>query len=142
MPELHLVDLIVKQYSACSPFTEHTKRVQDFLSTSKLDYIYKNDLDKACFQHDMAYNKYKDLEKRTQSDVVLKNKAFKIASNSRYNAYKRGLAGMSYKFFDEKSKGSGIKNQKLANELCKPNIKKFKRKNVYSSFKDNIWGVD
>ena len=71
MPELHLVDPIVKKYSACSPFTKHTKRNQDFLNTGKLDYIYKNDLVKACFQHDMAYNKFKDLKKRTQSDINL-----------------------------------------------------------------------
>ena len=63
MPEIHLVDPIVKKYSACGPFKLHSS------------YIYKNDLDKACFQHDMACNKFKDLEKRTQSDIVLKNKA-------------------------------------------------------------------
>ena len=54
MPELHLVDPIVKKYSACGPFTKHTQRIQDFLNTRKLSYICKNDLDKACFQHDMA----------------------------------------------------------------------------------------
>ena len=57
MLELHLVDPIVKKYSACGPFTKHTKKIQDFLNTGKLNYIYKDDLDKACFQHDMAYNK-------------------------------------------------------------------------------------
>ena len=72
MPELHLIDSIVKRYSACEPFTKYTQRIQDFLNTGKLNYIYKNDIDKACFQHDMAYNKFKDLEKRTQSDIVLK----------------------------------------------------------------------
>ena len=71
MPELDLVDPIVKKYSACGPFKEHTQRIQDFLNTGKFSYIYKKDLDKACFQHDMAYNKFKDLEKRTQSDIVL-----------------------------------------------------------------------
>ena len=70
MPELHLVDPIVKKYSACGPFTKHTKRIQYFLNTGKLSYIYENDLDKSCFQHDMAYNKFKNLEKRTQSDIV------------------------------------------------------------------------
>ena len=86
MPELHLVDLIVKKYSACGPFTKHTQRIQEFLNTGKLSYIYKNDLDKACFQQKMTYNKFKDLEKRTQSDIVLKNKALKIASNPKYNS--------------------------------------------------------
>ena len=54
MPKLHLVDPIVKKYSACEPFAKHAKRIQDFLNTGKLSYIYKNDLDKACFQHDMT----------------------------------------------------------------------------------------
>ena len=58
MPELHLVDPIVKKYSACGPFIKHTQRTQDFLNTSKLSYIYKNDFDKAYLQHDMAYNKF------------------------------------------------------------------------------------
>ena len=71
-------------------------------------YIYKNDLVKACFKHDMAYNGFKDLEKRAQSDIVLKNKAFKIASNLKYNGYERGLASMVYKSFNSKSKGAGI----------------------------------
>ena len=138
LPELHLVDPIVKKYSPCRPFTKHTQRIQVFLNTGKSSYIYKNDLDKACFQHDKAYNKFKDLEKRTQSDIVLKNEAFKIASNPKYNGYERGLAKMVYKFFDKKSKGSGLKNQQLADELHKSIIRKFKKRKVYSSFKDNI----
>ena len=125
MPELHLVHPIVKKYSGCGSFTKHTQRIKDILNTGKLRYIYKNDLDKACFQHDMAYNKFKDLEKRTQSDIVLKNKALKIASNPKYNGYERGLASMVYKFFDKKSKGSGLKNQRLADELHKSIIRKF-----------------
>ena len=66
MPELYLRDPIVGKYSACEPFTKHTQRIQHFLKTGKLSYFYKNDLDKACFQRDTAYNKFKDLEKRTQ----------------------------------------------------------------------------
>ena len=89
MPEFHLRDPINKKYSTCGPFTKHTQRIQDFLNTGKLSYIYKNDLDKACFQHDVAYNKFKDLEKRTQSHIVLKNKALKIAGNLKYNGYER-----------------------------------------------------
>ena len=91
----------------------------------------------------MAYGETKDLVKRTQSDNILKDKAFKIASNPKYDGYQRGLASMVYKFFDKKSKGSDIVNEpnyQLANELHKPIIRK-KRK-VYSSFRDNIWGVD
>ena len=63
-------------YSACGPFTRNKQRILKFMLTRDKNYIYKNELDKACFQHDMAYGKYKDLEKRTQSDKVLKNKAF------------------------------------------------------------------
>ena len=73
MPELHLVDLIVKNCSACGPFTKHAQGIQDFLNTGKLSYIYKNNLDKACFQHDMAYNKSKDLEKRILKNLLIKN---------------------------------------------------------------------
>ena len=90
----------------------------------------------------MAFNKFEDLEKRTQSDIIVENKALKIASNSKYNDYESGLASMVYKFFDKKSKGSGLKNQQLANELHKPIIIKFKKRKVYSSFKDNIWRAD
>ena len=68
------------------------------MQTGNTDFIYKNQLDKACFQHDMAYGKSKDLAKRTQSDKVLKNKAFKIASDPKYDGYERGLASMVYNF--------------------------------------------
>ena len=150
MSELHLRDPIVKEYIACGPFTKHTQRIQDFLNRGKLSYIYKNDLDKACFQHDMAYNKFKDLGKRRQSDILLKNKVLKIAINPIFTGYERGLASMAYKSFDKKSKGSGLKENQgnflqslqLADELHKPIIRKFKKRKVYSSFKENIWGVD
>ena len=98
------------------------------MQTRNTDFIYKNELDKACFQHDMAYGKSKDLIKRTQSDKVLKDKAFKIANNSNYDGYQRRLASMVYKFFEKKSKGSGIINEpnyQLANELHNPIIRKF-----------------
>ena len=94
------------------------------------NYIYKNELDKACFQHDMAYRKYKDLEKRTQSEKILKDKAFAIANNPKYDRCQRGLASMVYRFLDKKSKRSGIKsmpNQQLANELHKSIIRKLKK---------------
>ena len=146
MPEMHL-----KQpgftCSACGPFTRNKQRIQKVMQTEDTNYIYKNELDKACFQHDMAYNKYKVLETRTQSDKILKDKPFQIANNPKYDGYQRGLASMVYKFFDKKLKGSGIKNeikenQQLANELHKPIIRKFKKRKAYSSFKYNICGVD
>ena len=95
----------------------------------------------------MAYGKSKDLLKRMQLDKVLKDKAFKIASNPRCDSYQRGLVSMVYKFFDKKSasldkyKGSGIINEpnyQLANELYKPIIRKLKKRKVYSYFKDDI----
>ena len=140
MPEMHL-----KQpdftYSACGPFTKNKERIENVMQTGNTDFIYKNELNKACFQHDMAYGKSKYLIKRTQSDKVLKDKAFKIAINPKYDGYQKGLASMVYKFFDkksallDKSKGSGIINEpnyQLANELHKPIIRKFKKRKVYS----------
>ena len=82
------------------------------MQTGNTDFIYKNELDKACFQRDMAYGKSKDLIKRTQPGKLLKERAFKITSNPKYNVYQRGLASMVYKFFDKKSKGSGIVTNK------------------------------
>ena len=141
MPEIHLKQLGFT-YSACGPFTKNKERIEKFMQTGNNDLIYKNKLDKACFQHDMAYGKSKDLVKRTQSDKVLKNKAFKIASNPKYDVYQRGLASMVYTFFDKKSKGSGIfanePNFELANELHKPIIRKLKKRKVYSSFRDEF----
>ena len=74
------------------------------MQTPNTNFIYRNEIDKACFQHDMAYGKSKDLVKRTQSDKILKDQAFKIASDLNYDDYQRGLASMVYKFFDKKSK--------------------------------------
>ena len=128
MPEMHLRQPGFT-YSACGPFTKIKERIKKFMQSGNTDFIYKNELDKACFQHDMAHGKSKDLVKRTQSDKVLRDKAFKIASYPRYDGYQRGLASMVYKFFDKKSSGSGITNEfnyQLANELHKPVIKNFK----------------
>ena len=144
MPKMHL-----KQpgftYSPCRPFTKNKDRIVTFMHTGNTNFIYKNELDKACFQHDMANGKSRDLAKRTQLDKALRNTAFKIASDPKYDGYQRGSASMVYKFFDKKSNGSGIANEpnyQLANELHKPIIWKFKKRKVYSSFRDNIWGVD
>ena len=110
----------------------------------------------------MAYGDFKDIKRRTVSDKILKNKAFSIAKNPKYDGYQRGLASMVYKFFDKKSAGSGIVNNnnnnnnnnikqnrrpldlatlQLANELHKPIIREFKKRKVYSGFKDNICGA-
>ena len=144
MPEMHLRQPGFT-FSACGPFTKKKERIKKIMKTENTDFIYKNELDKACFQHDMAYGRSKDLAKRTQSDKVLRDKAFKIANDPKYDGCQRGLASMVHKFFDKKSSGSGIANEpnyQLANELHKPIIRKFKKRKVYSSFRDNIWGVD
>ena len=147
MPEMHLRPQFV--YSACGPFTRHKERIKKFKQTGDTRYIYRNDLDKACFQHDSAYADHKDLINRTKADKVLKDKAYDIASNPKYDGYQRGLASMVYKFFDKKSTGSGTAKSTaepssliLANELHKPVIKKFNKRKVYSQFRDNILGVD
>ena len=146
MPEMHLRQPRFV-YSACGPFTRHKERIKEFKCTGDTRYSYRNELDKACFQHDSAYADHKDLINRTEADKVLKDKAYNIASNPEYDGYQRGLASMVYKFFDKKSAGSGINTIKssssiLADELHKPVIRKFKKRKVYSQFKDNIWGVD
>ena len=69
-------------YSACGSFTKNKERIQKFKETGDKKYIYKNELDKACFQHDMASEDFKDLAKRTASDKVLREKAFNIAKKS------------------------------------------------------------
>ena len=138
MPEMHL-----KQprftYSACGPFTKSKERIQDFKGTGDTNYIYKNELYKACFQHDMVYRDFKDLARRTFSDKVLRDKAFNIAKNPKYDGYQRGLASMVSKFFDTKSAGSGIVNNnnnnnkqniQLAKELHKPIIRNFKKRTI------------
>ena len=83
MPEMDLRDAIVGTYSACGPFTKHKQRIKKFMETGDTNYIYRNDLDKACFQHDVAYGDFEDLKRRTQSDKVLKDKVFKVAVNPR-----------------------------------------------------------
>ena len=137
MPEIHL-----KQpgftYSGCGPFTKSKERIQQFKETRNTSYIYKNQLDKTCFQHDIAYGDFKDLKRRRASDKISRHKAFNIAKNPKYDGYQRGLASMFYYFFDKKStsltnksvSGSGVNipfefNEQLAKELHKPIIRNF-----------------
>ena len=144
MPEMHLKQIGLT-YTAGGPFTKNKERTEKFMQTGNTDYINNNDLDKGYFQHDMAHGKYKDLSQRTQTVKVLRDKSFRIASNPKSDGYQRGLALMVFNFFGKRSKVSGIKsmpNQQLANKLHKPMIRKFKRRKVYLSFKDYIWGMD
>ena len=170
MPEMHLRQPQFV-YSTCGPFTRHKNRIKEFKRTGDTHLLYRNELDKACFKHNSAYAKYKDVENRLISDQKLKNSAYDIASNPKYDGYERGLASMIHKFFDskvapldkmsgkgnanytakhtakpsslERSSLEGTKNNEiLAEELRKPVIKKFDKRTVYSQFKDNMWGVD
>ena len=142
MPEMHL-----KQpgftYSACGPFTKDKERIQKFKKIGDTKYIYKSELDKACFQHDMAYGAFKDLAKKTASDKVLRDDTFNIAKNPKNDEYQIGLASMVYKFFDKKSEviDNGIKqNEQLAEELQKSIIKKRKKEEFFLHLK-TIFGV-
>ena len=138
MPEMHLQQPGFT-CSGCGPFTKSKERIQKFKETGDTSYNYKNELDMACFQHDMAYGDFKDLTKRTVADKILRDKAFKIASDQKYDGYQRGLVSMVYKFFDKKTKGSShplssasqIVNNKeniqLTDEFHKPIIKNLKK---------------
>ena len=110
MPEMHLwqPELI---YSACGLFSKYKQRVQKFMQTGDTNYIHKKELDKACFAHDAAYSDSKDLTKRIQSDKVLKDKAFAIASNPKYGGYQRGLASMVYTIFTRNQKEVVLKTK-------------------------------
>ena len=140
MPDMHLRQPGFT-YSPCGRFTKNKERIQKFKQTGDSRYIYKNELDKACFQHDVVYGDFKDLKKRTAADKILRDKAFNIAKDLRYDGYQRVLASMVYKYFDKNTKGSGVttfanksaiksipQNEQLAEELHKPIIRKFKKR--------------
>ena len=141
MPEFHL-----KQpgftYSACWPFTKHREGIQKFSETRKLKHLYRTELDRACFAHDVTYSQSKDLAKTIISCEILKDRAHEIARNCGYEGYQRALASMTYKFFVKKTGSRLCVNEQLAEELHKPVTKKLKRRKVYVRFKDNIWAAD
>ena len=115
MPEVHLSQPQFT-YSACEPFTKSKERIQKFKNTGDTKYIYRNELDNACFQQDMGYGDFKDLSRKTAADKVLRDKAFNISKDLKYDGYQRGLASTVYTFFVEKpasladksTAGSGI----------------------------------
>ena len=149
MPEIHFRQPGFT-YSACGPFTKKKERIQEFKETGDTTYIYKNELNKACFQHDIADGDFKDLTKRAFAAKILTDKAFKIASDQKYDVDQRGSASMVYKLLDKIWQGSdhplssalqvanNKENIQLADEFHKPVIRKFKKRKVYSSFKGNI----
>ena len=100
MHEIHL-----KQPTQCyvsGQFTKNKERIKNFKETEDSRYIYRNELDKACFEHEMSYQDFKDLNRRTTVKKVLRDKAFSFAENPKYDGYQRGLASMASKFFDKK----------------------------------------
>ena len=126
---------------------QKTKKQYKNLKKQEIQYIYQNDLDKVCFKHDMVYEDAKNLTRRTASDKILRDKAFNIAKNPKYDGYQRCLASVFNNFLEKKTSGSGIKNKiisskELAENLHKPIIKKFKKIKVQSSFIYSIWGTD
>ena len=118
MPEMHLRQPQFV-YCACGPFARHKERIKKFKQTGDTRYIYRNELDKACFQHDSAYADHKDLINRTKSDKVLRDKAYDIASNPEYDGYQRGLASMVYNFLIKRLRQSRVQSTSWGVELKK-----------------------
>ena len=106
-------------YGAWESFTKNKERIQKFKQRRDTEYIYKNEFDKACFEHDMAYGDFKDLARRIATNKVLRYKAFNIARSPKYDEYQKAIASMVYKIFDKKSAGRGVNmhanNDKLKN---------------------------
>ena len=98
MPEMHLRQPGFT-CSACGTFTKNKERIKKFKETGDSRYIFQNELDKACFQHGMAYGGFKDLNRKTFAEKVLRDKAFNIAKDPKYDGYQRGLASAVCKFF-------------------------------------------
>ena len=115
LPEMHLRQ-VGFTYGACGSFTKNKEKIQKFKEIGDSRYIYQNELNKACFQHDIAFGDFKDLNRRTSADKVLRDKAFYIAKNQKYDGYQRGLASVVYKVFDNETSGSGIKNKNISNK--------------------------
>ena len=78
-------------YSACGLFTKNKERIQKFKETGDIKYIYRNELDKACFLHDIAYGDFKDLARITAPAKPLRDKAFNIAKSSEYDGFEDAL---------------------------------------------------
>ena len=130
--ERFMTEMLIEQpgftYSACGPFTKNRQRIQKIKETGDSRYVYQNKLGKVCFN--MAYGDLKDL---TASDKRLRDKAFNIAKNPKYDGYQRDLSWMVHNFFDNNTSAlrtnkfarSGIKNENISNkelaeELQKP----------------------
>ena len=124
-------------YSACGPLTKNNERIQKFKGTGDSRYKYQIELDKAYFQHDMAYEDFKYLPRIAALDKELLNKTFDITKNPKYDRYQQRLDSMVYKFFykrtykTNKETGTNSENKELAIGIHKP-IRKLRK--VHSSF--------
>ena len=112
MPEMYLKQPGLT-YSPFSPFTKNKETIKLLKETGDSRYIYQNELDKAWFQHDVAYRDFKDLNRRTFADKVLHDKAFNIDKDPKNDGYQRGLDSMVYKLFDKKSSGRKVLKTKI-----------------------------
>ena len=142
---------------------QKTKKESKSLKNGKFTVYSQNEVYKACFQLDMAYMDFEDLTRRTASHKLLRDKAFNVAKNLKYDGYQRGHSSVVFKFFGKKVAGSGIKTENISNQYpsnlaCKAKvsdstreiaeklhnqvIREFKKRKVHSTFIDNIWGAD
>ena len=124
-------------YSVCGPFKKNKKWIKIFKEMGHSGYFHQKELDKAFFKNGMAYGHSKDLTRRTASNKILRDKAFDIIKNPKYDENQHGLASMVYIFLDKKSsccgtKNENISNEELAEELEKPIIKQFGKRKVNS----------
>ena len=104
MTEMHLKQTGFT-YSACGLFPKSNERIQKFKETRDTSYIYKNELDKACFQYDMAYRYFKDTARRTASDKVLRDKALILQKILNMMGVKDGLLLWFINFLIKSQKG-------------------------------------
>ena len=123
---------------------ENKERIRNFRKTGDSRYIYQNELDKACFQHDMAYENLKDLTRGTTSGKILHDKAFTVAKNRKYDGCWREFVSMVCNFVDTKTSDAAIKNgnitnQELAEELHKPIIRKLENWNIIDISSKYAW---
>ena len=90
-------------YNACRTFIKNKETTKKVKEAGGSRYIYQNEIDKGCFEHDMAYGDFKGVNRRAAAHKMLCGKAFNISKNLKYDGHQRGLASMVYKFFDKKS---------------------------------------
>ena len=121
-------------YSTCRPFTKNKERIQRLKWTGDSKYIYKNELDKACFQHDTVYRDFKDLARRTTSDKVLRDKAIHIPKDPKYDGYQRGFASMVYGFLIKNLQVVALSLYQINNlqiSFINQLLKKLKEKSIF-----------